>query len=294
VTLAYGPVRPASDGREYLQAFNSGPRSDAKGEFQLASLGPGKYAVVLFRYGEKQLDLYADPAAFEIAGADATGVELRTYPGASLSGTATIEGSDDPAAARDALVRLVLHAARRNEERDVIVATASSPGRFESDGSFRIVGLKPGEYRLGLNAWGAPKGYSLLRVEREGAEVSGRLALAAGEQITGLRVVIGYGTGMIRGQVTVENGSLPDGARLWVMWRRPGEEAMIGSAQTDARRQFLVEGLYPGEYQIEVAYFPQREGKPVRSTKLVSVSNGATAEVTIALDLAPKEEGETE
>jgi hypothetical protein len=292
VGLVYGPVMADRDGREWLRMIHGGPRTDAKGEFQLADFSPGRYGVALAHFGPTRSDRYADVAVFTVSGADVTGVEVRTRPGATLSGTAVVEGAPDPAAAREALPKLMVFAGLKDDGGEGVRTQASPSQRFESDGSFRLTGLRPGEYSVQVGNFRGPKGYSLLRVERDGAEVIGRISVAEGESIPGLRIVIGYGTGAIRGHVALENGALPESAQLWVSCRRVGEESYRGGVRADARRQFLIEGLVPGEYEVVVmAADPSGSGKPKRTTKVVSVTNDATAEVAIALDLAPEEEG---
>jgi hypothetical protein len=291
VMLMYGPV-VIEDGRESMLSYHSGSQTNPRGEFQLAGLASGRYSVSLASFGERQTDFFADPVTFEVAGADATGIEIRVHPGGSVSGTAVVEGAEDPAAARSALSQLYFSATQTDEGRDGPAIRNSSSQRFESDGKFRLAGLRAGEYQFQVSNWRGPKGYSLLRVERDGADLRERLVLADGEHVAGLRVVIGYGTGAIRGQVKLENGSASETAQVWVTWRRPGEGTWLGNTRVDARRQFLVEGLLPGEYEVSAQlYEPKGGGKPVRATKSASVANGATVELTIVLDLAPGDEG---
>jgi hypothetical protein len=290
-SLQYGTL-VTQNGREFARSFYGGAPSDAKGQFQFADLAPGRYAVSLSSFGDKPPEYFSDPVVFEIAGADVSGLEIKAHPGASLSGTATVEGADDAGSARAALSQFVLSASRKDDGGGAVTMMSSANGRIERDGSFRITGLKGGEYSLHLGNWRGPKGYSLARVEREGVESRARISLADGEQVTGLRVVIAYGTGVIKGQVKLENGSTSETTQVWIAWRKAGEEIYIGSTQADARRQFLIEGLATGEYEVLVRAFDRTIGtKPATATKTVSVTSGATSEVTIAIDIAPKEEG---
>jgi hypothetical protein len=291
VTLMYG-VLGTQDGREFARSFYGGSPSNAKGEFQFGDLSSGRYSVMLSSYGDTPPEYYSDPVNFEIAGADVTGLEIKVHPGATLSGTVTIEGSDDPAAARTALSQIVIVAARNDENNSGMVQNPQ--GRVQSDGSFRIGGVKAGDYLLHPATWRGPKGYSLARVERDGGELRGRFPVAEGEKITGLRVVMAYGTGVIKGQVKAENGSLSETAIVWVRWRRTGTEMYTGSTRADARRQFLIDGLSTGEYDVNVRIFDPKQSTraPVIAVKSVSVTSGATAETTITVDLTPNEEGE--
>jgi hypothetical protein len=158
------------------------------------------------------------------------------------------------------------------------------------DGSFRMAGLPAGTVNMQLGARVGPfppKGFNISRIERDGAALSPRgLEIKDGEQVTGLRVVLSKGNGTIHGVVKVENGSLPEGAQIYVRLTRTGEHAAgIRPPPVDARGQFLVEGLPPGTYEVMVSILnnggPQRLN-PVR--REVNVQDGVVTDVVITFD----------
>ena len=46
-----------------------------------------------------------------------------------------------------------------------------------------------------------------------------------GEQVGGIRVIVAYGNGSIRGVVKLENGSLPASVQIYVRLAKPGENS---------------------------------------------------------------------
>jgi hypothetical protein len=134
-------------------------------------------------------------------------------------------------------------------------------------------------------------GFWLLRVERDGVDLSDGIEAPRGAQLTGVRVVLAYATGVIRGQVTILNYELPHNVRLQISARRIGSEMAprhFFSAQTDDRGRFIFEGLAPGEYELSagssfVSHSGAQTPRLTRVEQKVSVSNGAESAVTLVL-----------
>src|SRR5262245_2844657 len=123
-----------------LEAYSWGnSRTNAKGEFRIEGLTPGKYAV--FAMAEEHADFSSDTTMFEISNADVAGVEIKVRRGASLSGVAVIEGSEDPNILAS-LPKLDLYADVRGEG---LRAPRNGQVRFNPDGTFRLTGLNPGK-----------------------------------------------------------------------------------------------------------------------------------------------------
>ncbi|HEY0406672.1 MAG TPA: carboxypeptidase-like regulatory domain-containing protein [Pyrinomonadaceae bacterium] len=286
IAVGYGSLTP--EGKQ-MQGFGFGNRTDADGNFRFDGLAPGRYAAFAANF-DQQTDNYNVPVTFEINEGDATGLVIKLRRGASISGMVVIEGSGDRAAlAGISQLRIVAY-----QESEELSAPSYGQGKLVgADGSFQISGLSPGKVRLMLGGWPPPKGYSLLRVERDGVEQrAGIMEVAAGSQITGVRIVMEHGTGVVRGQVRVENGELPEGSRLYVSARRPSQsEPSLPGAEVDSRGRFVMEGLPPGEYQLRMAGRLGTGGQrlpPV--TQTVNVTNGAETEVTLTLNLNAKDE----
>jgi protocatechuate 3,4-dioxygenase beta subunit len=272
-------------------------RTNSNGEFRIDGLISGRYAA--FAVATEQVDFYSEPAVFEITDSDVRAIEIKTRRGSSISGTAVIEGTDDP----DMLARLSKLELRAFVLTDGLAAPSMAPIRVNPDGSFLITGLRPGKARITFNGFAseAGRGLSLLRVEREGVSLRDGVDIAAGENVSGVRVVLAYGTCVVRGQVKVEGGELGPNTRLTVVAGSLEPDGMRRSAITDARGRFRIEGLLQGEYEITVYSTivtpsapgvpppPYRQSNQTLAKQNVTVVNGVETEVTIAVDLGAKD-----
>lgn len=260
--------------------------SDAKGGFRLDELLPGRYAA--FVWNEGDTESYSDMVPFEITEGDVSGLEVKLRRGSSISGVAILEGTTDRATLAK-LSELTLAAA---VDAVGLAAPVFANVRIAPDGSFRITGLRPGKVRLMLATYPPIPGFALARVEREGVPQR-EIEVAPGAQVTGVRVVIEYGTGSVRGIVNFENGPLPEASRVVVSVRRRGDTSGMGyrGAQVDSRGRFLIEGISTGEYELTLqAYIPGGMQRRIPTVKQnVTIANGVEAEVTFTLDLNAKQ-----
>jgi protocatechuate 3,4-dioxygenase beta subunit len=277
----FGFQRTAGDTIEFV---NAPAASNVSGEFVVEGLIPGKYSV--FLYPNQNLDMRAETLNFDIVDEDVSNLTIRLTKGASLTGVVVIESEDKTAPEK--FSQLQLRAWVMGQNGGGIGSSAMSP--IAPDGSFRMAGLPAGTVNMQLGARVGPfppKGFNISRIERDGAALSPRgLEIKDGEQVTGLRVVLSKGNGTIHGVVKVENGSLPEGAQIYVRLTRTGEHAAgIRPPPVDARGQFLVEGLPPGTYEVMVSILnngsPQRLN-PVR--REVNVQDGVVTDVVITFD----------
>jgi Carboxypeptidase regulatory-like domain len=284
MNYGYGSLQP--DGKNFGSSATTGSTSNPSGEFRLEGIMPGRYAA--FASSMEETDLYSEPVSFQITDADVTGLEIKVHLGSSLSGVVAIEGESN----QDAAPKLAdLRIGTSVSSPQSVTAPRSTPLVVGPDGSFRAKGLQPGKANFFLMMYPAPKGLFLVRVERDGVEQQGGVEIVAGEQVSGVKVILGYGTGVIRGQVKVEGGMLPEGSRLFVSCNRiDGKRVPMNPTFPDLRGRFTLEGLLPGEYEVSVtAMFtpvaggPQSRPRFVKQT--VSVTNGTEAEVTLLINL---------
>ena len=265
-----------------MGGFGWGSLSDANGGFRIDGLLPGRYAA--FVWSEGEIDGYTDAVQFEISEGNVSGLELKMRRGASISGVAVIEGTTD----RAALAKLSQLSLVAGGETEGLAAPMYSNAKIAPDGSFRITGLRPGKTRLYLSSYPPIPGFALSRVERDGVPQR-EIEVTSGTPVTGIRVVIEYGTGSVRGLVKIENGPLPEGARMFVTARRRGDTTgpERRGAQVDSRGSFVIEGMSSGEYELTLQIFspgaPQRRIAPVK--QIVTVTNGVESEATFTLDL---------
>jgi hypothetical protein len=133
-----------------------------------------------------------------------------------------------------------------------------------------------------------PKGFTLARVERDGVVYSRGVPIKEGEQMTGLRVVVNYGTAILHGIVEVKNGTLPSSARIFVSLIKPGERlSNMRPAPVDARGRFIIEGIPAGTYDVHAALNNVPQDMFRRTKREVTVQDGVTTEITLTLDMSP-------
>ena len=268
-------------GPQRFEFVNSVVVVNARGDFVIEGLIPGKYNTTMFS-GEG-IELQAETTTFDVIDQDVSGVILKLSQGSVVSGVVILE-SEDKAAQRllaETLMRAYVQTAPGHG-----TGTSSS---IAADGSFRLGGLANGTVNLSIsgsvNPY-PPKGLMISRIERDGIVTRG-IEVKDGEQVTGVKVFISYGTAVLRGVVKVENGALPPGVRVFLQISKPGDRvSYMRPPQVDERGYFLLEGIPAGQYELTAQIF----GPNVRAAKLVkqqvSLTDGAVTDVTITIDLA--------
>lgn len=263
-------------------------RADAKGEFLIEKVPPGRY--MLFVTANNESAAYSEMLPFEVTSADVTGLELRAEQGSSVSGVVVVEGVTDV----NVLRKLTGVPFGNILYQPEMLWTAQQMPVINSDGTFRLNGLRPGKLRL-ANTQRLPRGFSVLRVERDG--ITQRDGLDVPNEpihIAGVRVVMGYGNGIIRGQATLKSGELPTGTPLFVLARRTDAPATTASTEVDARGSFLLEWLAAGQYEVTVG--ARQAGAANGGVRLsttrqtVRVSDNSTSNVTLVFESGTKSE----
>ena len=267
-----------------------GASTNSQGEFRLEGLAPNSYSASTMVAAAT--DQYVDPVEFEIVSSDVSGLEIKLGKGATISGVAVFEGVRDPKILAS-LTKMQVNVF--DESAPMMAMMGGQRPSLQADGTFRVGGIRPGKVRVLPSLHDAPPGISLARTEWNGAEVKD-FTVGAGEQITGVRLVLTYGTGSIAGRVEMRGGSLPAGARLTVSALREGESAddfwRGKTAQPDARGQFLIEGLLAGTYRLVVKAFDANSQELRQAEQSVTVSGSGREEATLVLDWAAKGGGQ--
>lgn len=265
---------------EWVNAFAA---SNSRGEFVIEGLIPGKYGIYVSQY-QNNGEMRAEPLSFDITDQDVGGLTVRIGKGASLTGFVVLENEDKTLLSKLTEVQLRAYTMVQGGGNSF----ATSP--IGPDGSFRLAGLSAGTLNLSLGSMMSPlaKGFVIMRVERDGIVTPSRLEIKDGERLTGVRVVVSYGTATIRGTVKIENGSLPDGARLLVRVGKPGENIPgFRPTMVDERGHFLIEGVPAGTYELSAMIFGAASSGPPRTVKQeVTVPDGAVRDLTITIDMS--------
>lgn len=280
--VTYGVARPD---RPFQGEFGGVP-TNARGEFRIEGLEPGRYGVSPASFDATH---YAEALMFEIIDADVTNLEVKATRGLTLAGIVVLEdgGAKDSTPGQLRVWASVTPSA--NAEGQTSVTSASAVVR---DGRFQLTGLRPGKVQLGLGILLAPalRRVTVRRVERGGVDVMQNLELQAGESITDLRIVAAMGSGTIRGTVRVVGGELPANAQLYVNTKLEGANSYAGGP-VDARGRFAVTNLTSGTYEVTVIVHSQGPStiRPTPPQKqMVTLSDNGESQIDFIIDLAAK------
>ena len=258
--------------------------SNQLGEFRMENIPPGKYAV--FITSQANSELRADPVFFQVIDQNVNDLLMKTIAGFSVAGTVVLEGSND----KDAFARLAQLRLRAHVRGETANFGASQETSINADGSFRVGGLGPGTANFSISGSDRrePTNFSILRVERDGVVQPRGVEIRTGENISGVKIVLSYGTGSIRGEVKLLNGPLPPGSHVSVWLVKPSEpQRRLRPHGVDSRGRFLIEGIPAGEYELNV----NANSPGVRSTlsvkQPVTVNDGTVSNVEVQLDIKP-------
>jgi protocatechuate 3,4-dioxygenase beta subunit len=297
VEVAIGGV--TKEGRYVGGGFGVGAaRSGPNGEFRMFGVLPGKYALIV--PPEESSGFVGDPVIFDISEGDASGVELRVRKGASISDVAVIEGTNDPKVLSKLSQVNLLAYVRPTGTNAPSMAVGRRPFKVNADGGFRIEGLQAGKAMIIVMPPPEMRGLTLARIEHDGAPALEGVEVNPGEQVTGVRLVLVHGTLAIRGEVKIVGAAFPAGQRFRATARRVDQPMQnTAGGDVDARGQFVIENLAPGEYEIGVAaFFGPGDGQPLSPEirRLISsvkervvLSGGNQQSVTLVIDLSRKE-----
>lgn len=255
--------------------------STSRGLFQVDNLPPGTYAIHVLGGSNEQ---HGASESFTIRDSDVTDIEVKTRRGSMVSGTVIIEGATDRSIPAR-LSRVQLEAFTWSVGNSVGVMRFSD---INADGSFQIGPLRAGTLALAVRSKerNVRPDFALLAIEQNGVDKNTGFQVSDGEDVSGVRLIFGYGTGIIRGTVRVEGGTIPVGTQVDAAFIRPGSPLTIAHTRVDARGQFVFEKVPPGNYEVGVHAYLQT-GR-VSARQMVVTSNGVVTEITLTLNLTAK------
>jgi len=304
VQYSFGLIQK-SQNESYVEGSTSpGTPTNTQGQFRLEGLDPGRY-VVFASSSRFTLDpndtskFYSDPVNFEVIDSDVTNLEIKAQRSLSLSGVVVVEGTTD----KNVLARLsrlrITASVNPGPSADIkIIVGNGGTSTINADGSFQIGGLRPGRAQINVVAFTAADstGFTISRIEHELA-VQNRdillpeIEIQRGHDVSDVRVYVSYGTGVIRGQVKIEDGTLPSDSLILITLSREGSRP-ISQARVDSRGRFVIKGIPAGTYEVETQFIsfsrPPPPGFPRPQKQTVTVADDTETEVLFTLNLNPK------
>jgi hypothetical protein len=273
--------------------------TDTEGNFTLTGLKPGKYKAKLSRPPEGDSEYYSEGTYFEVSDGDVSGVEVLARRGAIISGEVLVEEGRD-ASVQARLSQLSLELVVYKEHFVGAIRDGSAVDWLRSqignDGAFRLTGAHPGKAMIRI-AGDSTNSFYLLRVERDGVDVTNGFEIGPGEEVKGIRVVIGQGNGRILGSLKVIGGTLPEGVNLFVQVEREGSPRIGRAGEVDEKGRFVIKGLLTGEYSLFIFWGTKNHRRLDRNLTIpqppkqrISVTNGAETQVSLTVDLSRREQ----
>jgi protocatechuate 3,4-dioxygenase beta subunit len=293
VELSCGYISEEPRGRPNITGWGPpGVRTDAKGEFRLEGLMPGK--LMLYANLDRESEVYSEAEVREISDNDIHDIELKVRQGGSISGTIVIEGASDPA---------ILSKVSEFQLNSVVMTNQRGPSskwliNVNTNGMFRIKGLRPGKVHISMSGNSTSRSFLVLRIERGGTLIpwNDGVEIGQGENISDVRVVVGHASSAIQGAVKIIGATLPANQRLTVNARYLNDEQRFRElAETDAQGQFVFENLLPGEYELSISpihgsHVDSRLSTAItRVLRKVIVSSNNRLAVSLEIDLSRQE-----
>jgi hypothetical protein len=253
--------------------------ANERGVFRVEGLASGTYALLLADLGLRGSE-YADPVRFVVAGRDVEALVVPVRAGATIRGRVVVEGPA-PRDLAERLSRFRIRAQTSDENHDGdFHGLYGRESPVSPDGSFLLVGVKPGRVSISVEPSHRAQTHTWLRLAGASPVPDSPGAIAVDGNMSDLRVVIAFGTGAIRGRVELADGRGPAaGARILV---EHTETRSLRATFADADGAFRIDHLVTGEYVVEVGTSAPR----AQGMSRVTVGNDSVVETSITLELA--------
>jgi hypothetical protein len=254
--------------------------STSGGAWRIDNLPPGRYAASILP--GSGTGYYGETQPFDVTDSDVSNLEMKVHQGSMINGSVVFEGPVDKMVwARLSQTRLAVTMSGVGSSISTINYSSINP-----DGSFHAGPFQAGTAVIRLTAadTNSSAEFAALSIDVNGADKSRGIEISPGENVSGVRITVGYGTGTIRGTLKVEGGVMPS-QYVSASFSRIGSPLVISYTRVDARGRFVFEHVPPGNYEVVVTAYVDR--RSVSGRQSVVSSNGVVTEVTVTLNLSP-------
>ena len=255
--------------------------STSGGAWRIDNLPPGRYAASILP--GSGTGYYGETQPFDITDSDVSNLEMKVHQGSMINGNIVFESPVDKMVwARLSQTRLAVTMSGVGSSIGTISYSNINP-----DGSFQAGPFQAGTAVIRLTAAdrNSSSEFAALSIDLNGADKSRGIEITPGENVSGVRIIVGYGSGTIRGTLKVEGGVIPSEQYINASFSRIGSPLVIAYTLVDARGRFVFEHVPPGNYEVVVTVYLDR--KSVNGRQAVVSSNGVVTEVTVTLNLSP-------
>jgi hypothetical protein len=243
--------------------FSSGRNYDpATGKFELLNVIPGQYNVqaqiqeaVTPITSTQQLEERQAAQAMQPTGrtpitvttADVEGVVVTLTTAVTLPGKVAVEGQALSSLAGIDRMRVNLRPAQGGIP-DVAVGQQAAPGVVSADGSFKIAGLREGEYIAMINV--ASPGFYVKSVQYGGSDILNNSFKFSGSASGSVDVILRPGAARVSGTVSDAQSKVVPGIQTILVPEQRNRTDLYRTATTDPAGRFNFTNVTPGQYRV--------------------------------------------
>ena len=239
--------------------MNGGPNQNytpASGTFEYRDIAPGTY--VIGATVPDPATPNASPfnsqqpralASVTVAGSDIEGVVLSIVPSVSLPGRFTVDGPELSTLAGLDRIRVQLRPSVDGIPSTSFLTSQPQPQAVNTDGSFKVDNVSPGEYRIAVSA--LPPGYYVKDARLDQTDVLDQPMRFSGTISGPLDVVVSANGGVIEGTVVDDKQKpMPGIQAVLIPARGINRIDLYKTAGTDDKGRFTIRGITPGDYKV--------------------------------------------
>lgn len=265
-------------------SFPHAGKSDESGAFRLEHLPPARYSVTITESRpDQEGEFFGESSWFEVREADVTNIEVRASRTVAVTGVVIVENTNDKSIlAKISQLDFIFNIAPRAGG-----AYFSHLAKAASDLTFSVRGLKPGKLRIYFNHddLATAAGLRFSRMELGAGNRVREVEIGPEINTNGLRLVLTYGSASVRGLVKIENGALPEFARVHA--HVTNDSGFYGGVWVDAAGNFLIDAVPPGDYTLIVTV--EEPGKRTIGSEVrqsISISERQSSYAIVVIDAA--------